>query len=141
MSSAEQTRISMPSVLVVALTVVTVILLTTAVAFAPVALFAVVWGAPVGFVGIGVWIFVAIMTVLVMAGKSWARFGLIALPIAMGALAVASGGVGFFGLLLLGIALAITAVLLTFHSSSRAYFAAVAARTRTADVMASPPAS
>ena len=141
MSSAEQTRISMPSVLVVALTVVSVILLTTAVAFAPVALFAVVWGSPVGYLGGGVWIVVAVLTLLVMAGKSWARFGMILLPLSLGALVVASEGVGLFSLVLLGAVLALVAVCLMFNASANAYFRAVAARGREADAMGAPPAS
>ncbi|PVE94132.1 hypothetical protein [Microbacterium sp. TPD7012] len=130
MPTAEQNRNSMPPILIVALTVVSVILLAVAVAFAPVALFTIAWGSPVGWIGTAVWLVIAVLTVLVMLGRSWARFGMLLLPAALGYLAVLSGGVGFFALMFLAAGMALVAVLLMFHSSSKAYFRAVGARGR-----------
>lgn len=128
MSTAEQNRNSMPPILIVALTVVSVILLAVAVAFTPVALFTIAWGSPIGWIGIAVWLVVAVLTVLVMLGRSWARFGMLLLPAALGYLAVLSDGVGFFALMFLAAGMALVAVLLMFHSSSKAYFRAAGAR-------------
>ena len=135
MSSAEQTRVPMPSVLVVALTLVSVILLTIAVTFGPVAVLTLMWGANVGVVGIGVWILVAVLTLLVMVGRSWARFGLILLPFALGVVVLASEGVGLVSILFLGAVLGLVAVCLMFAPSANAYFRTVTARRQSAEAV------
>ena len=128
MPSTDPTPVPMPPTLVVALTLFVVVLVGTLVELAPLALFAIVWQAPLGYVGIAVWLAAALSTIALMAGKPRARFGVIVLPLGLGALALVAAGAAVYSLLIVAIAMAVVAVCLTFHPTSTAYFRAVAAR-------------
>lgn len=130
MPSTDSTPVPMPSVLVVSLTLFVVILVGALVELAPLALFAIVWQAPLGYLGIALWLGAALSTIALMAGKQWARFGMIVLPVGLIALALVAEGAAVYSLLIVSIMMAVAAVGLSFHSTSTAYHRAVSARAR-----------